>query len=379
MVQRPHSHRLCFIVGTRPEAIKLAPVVRALPSDTAPRIVCTGQHPTLARDTLAEFGLTPDICLAPDPDTAPRTMTQRTVRLARRLCEVLSDGAPPAAVLVQGDTLSALAGAIAGVALSSPVAHVEAGLRTGTLADPWPEERNRRCIARLASLHFAPTARAVQHLRDEGIDDDRIVMTGNTGIDALRQMQAAAQPPALPGLDPGAPMILATAHRRNGVAGHHRALAAALNRLAHDANVVFIRHMNAAISAPIQSMLTHRICVLPPQRFLAFLGLMNAAHAVVTDSGGVQEEASALGLPAVIIRDLTERPESRRTGAVLVDAQPDRIEALVRQALRAPADRTPSDIFGDGRAAARIVERLHAFLTTPMPAPAQPVAVALTG
>jgi UDP-N-acetylglucosamine 2-epimerase (non-hydrolysing) len=341
--------KLLSVIGTRPEAVKLAPVLLAL--DGEPGIVSqvcvTAQHRDLLDPVLDFF------CIHPNFDLDVMRHAQGLNRLAAQLIERLDPilaGARPDRVIVQGDTSTAFAAALAAFHLGIPVAHVEAGLRTYCPAAPFPEEANRRAIALIADLHFAPTAAAGANLAAERVCG-AVHVTGNSGIDALRLVlgQIGPSPPA----DPAKRLILVTCHRRESFGAPFAAICAALERLAArpDVDVLFPRHPNPGLGAP-----PPHARALPPLGLPDFVRLMRRADLILTDSGGVQEEAAALGTPVVILREATERPES---GAILAGADPDRIaaaaDAWLEGTLPPPA---PSHVYGDGFAAQRIVDGL---------------------
>lgn len=341
--------KLLSIIGTRPEAVKLAPVLIAL--DGEPGIVSqvcvTAQHRDLLDPVLDFF------CIRPGFDLDLMRHGQGLNRLAAQLIERLDPilaGAAPDRVIVQGDTSTAFAAALAAFHLGIPVAHVEAGLRTYCPAAPFPEEANRRAIALIADMHFAPTAGAGANLAAERAHGE-VHVTGNSGIDALRLVLGQLGPAPAP--DGAKRLILVTCHRRESFGARFAAICAALERLAArpDVDILFPRHPNPGLGAP-----PPHARALPPLGLPDFVRLMRRADLILTDSGGVQEEAAALGTPAVILRDATERPEG---GAILAGADPDRIvaaaEAWLEGILPPPA---PSPAYGDGFAAHRIVDGL---------------------
>lgn len=346
-----------IVVGTRPEAIKLAPVILALRARGAKPIVClTGQHRELAADALGWFGLSADLTLGPHPAGLDEMIASLLTRLGQAM-----DAVRPDRVVVQGDTASAFAGALAAHNRGLPVAHVEAGLRTGDLAAPWPEEGHRKLIAALADLHFAPTPAAAAALRAENIAPGAIRVTGNTGIDALHSIlrQSGAPPPAM-----GAKkLVLATCHRRESLGEGFRQIAAALAVLARrtDATVALTLHPNPAVRSTFTDLPGVRL--LDPLPYPDFIRLLATAHLALTDSGGVQEEAPALGIPLLVMRDATERPEGVTAGtARLVGRCRDRIVAeaclLLDDPRRHAAMRRAHSPYGDGRAAERIAAML---------------------
>lgn len=365
--------RVLVVIGTRPEAIKMAPVVLALRRLAAFHVtLClSGQHGSLAREALAAFGLRPDERL--DVVRCRADLFELTATVVHRL-GVLIDRLRPDRLLVHGDTCTALAAAMAGHLAGVPVAHVEAGLRTGDPASPWPEEGNRRAIAVWADLHFAPTAQARRHLLAESVAADRIEVTGNTGIDAVRLAQRRLATDArlrraviasLPRRR-GRRLVLATAHRRENFGAAHEALADGLTRLASlpDVAVCFVRHPNPSAASTFAGLERGRagLTVLPPQPYFAFVHLLIRSDVVVTDSGGVQEEAAALERPVVVVRGRTERPEAVAFGSasLVPPAGPEICSAACYMLYgdgRAKAG-GGAGLFGDGAAAGRIVRRL---------------------
>lgn len=355
--------RVLVVYGTRPEAVKLAPVVLALSGDEAfdPVVCVTGQHRDLVQEVHDAFGITPDVDLAIQRDR--QSLTHITTTVLERLEPVLAER-QPAAVVVQGDTSSAFAAALAAFYHRVPVAHVEAGLRTHDLAAPFPEEANRRLIAQVGALHLAPTPAARANLLAEGIGAERIVVTGNTGIDALHHV-AAGLPPA----DGGGRLVLVTAHRRESWDGGLAAVGRAVRRLADahdDTTFVFALHPNPiAREAVLPAVDGHpRITVTDALPYRDFVALLARAHVALTDSGGVQEEAPSLGTPVLVTRDRTERAEAIHAGvARLVGTDEERVVAEVG-ALLDDADAharmaTVANPYGDGRAAARCVAALR--------------------
>lgn len=371
------KHRILLMIGTRPEAIKLAPVALALRREPGVHLtVClSGQHPAMARDALTSFGITPDAELVLDP--AVTTAGARFTDLHRAITGLL-DRQPQDRIIVQGDTSTALAGAIAGFHAGVPVAHVEAGLRTGNLAGPWPEEGYRRMIAPIADLHFAPTERARQNLLAEGIDPARVHLTGNTVVDALIAIRALiAKSPATAHrladwrqkISGGRPIVLVTMHRRESHGSILTGVATALRDLAEefrDHAFVLPVHPNPAVSGSIRSVLADQpnVCLLDPLGYEDFVYVMSAASLIVTDSGGVQEEAPTFGVPILVIRNESERPEAIAAGfAQLTGTEPDRILAAARDILRRGGKsdlRGKVNPFGDGTASNRIVRLLLA-------------------
>jgi UDP-N-acetylglucosamine 2-epimerase (non-hydrolysing) len=316
--------------------------------------------------------------IEPDHDLAvmqpAQDLSDLTARVLLGLRGVLA-AEHPAAVLVQGDTTTAMAAALAAFYAGAPVGHVEAGLRTGRLDLPFPEEMNRRLIGQLATWHYAPTARAAEHLRREGVAAERILVTGNTVVDALHTISAQPLPLPAPIDDAtlaGRRLVLVTGHRRESFGAGLDALCAALRAIADryaDVLVVYPVHLNPAVDQPVRTALgAHpRIRLTPPLDYLGFTALLRRAHLAITDSGGVQEEAPSLGVPVLVTRTATERPEALDAGtARLVGTDRDAIVAAAAALLDDPAAhaamRAASNPFGDGKAAARIVAHLEAAL-----------------
>lgn len=365
------THRVLVVVGTRPEAIKLAPVLTALAASATleSRLCVSGQHREMLDQMLAVFGLRPDHDLAvmqPGQDLA-----DLTARVLLGVRGVL-DAERPAAVLVQGDTTTALAGALAAFYAGVPVGHVEAGLRTGRLDQPFPEELNRRAIGLLAAWHYAPTAQAAEHLRREGVDPARVLVTGNTVVDAVQRI-AAARPPLPAAVDPallaGRRLVLVTGHRRESFGAGLEALCAALRAIADrhpDVAIVYPVHLNPAVDRPVRAALAGqpRIALTPPLDYAGFVALLQRAHLAITDSGGVQEEAPSFGVPVLVTRAATERGEALAAGtARLVGSDRDAIATAAGALLSDPAAhaamRAAGNPFGDGHAALRIVAHLE--------------------
>jgi UDP-N-acetylglucosamine 2-epimerase (non-hydrolysing) len=358
-------------LGTRPEGIKVAPLVGQLRRDAETRVtlVDTGQHPGRVGEALAPFGLAPDVVLRlrrPSGTLAElgavlMTVTDRVLTRHR-----------PAAVVVQGDTLTAVVCGLVAFWHRIPVVHLEAGLRTHDLARPFPEEANRAMLGRFAALHLAPTATAREHLLAEGVPGRDILVTGNTVVDALWHLLDAglAAPPAW--LDRSRPAVVVTAHRRENWGAGMAGVCAALCRLADrrpDLQIILVAHPNPALSAALRPLLGSSVRFTPPLAYPQMVGLLDAASLVITDSGGLQEEAATLGVPLVVTRDTTERPEAVATGnGTLAGTDPARIVAAALGYLgvsRTPGRTSP---FGDGRAAARCAQAIARLVGT-APAP----------
>jgi len=357
------SHpRIDLVVGTRPEAIKLAPIAFALSAEgLRPRLLFTGQHPL----DPAEHGLEPfDREALGCP--GKRNPLAHSDAVARAMATVLAD--PPALLVVQGDTSSALGAAMAGYAAGVPIAHVEAGLRSFDPAMPWPEEQNRVTIDRLATLLFAPTETSAANLRADRVNG-AICVTGNTGIDALFGVidRLGDVDVALPG---DRLRLLVTCHRRENWGPPMRSVAAALNHLAQGAavDIRVVLHTNPAVAKAMRNALepSPAITLLPPLGHAQMILAMLATDLLLSDSGGVQEEAPALGVPLLVLRDKTERPEGIASGnMILAGTDRDRIIALVLRltdpTVRAVMSR-PSLPYGDGRSGPRIAAAMMKWI-----------------
>lgn len=359
---------LC-IIGTRPEAVKMAPIVRELQLRCVPHVVLsTGQHRELVRTTLSAFGIGIDIDL--DLMTPGQSPTQVASRVLGALEPVLED-LQPSAMIVQGDTTTVMAAAIAGAYHRTRVVHLEAGLRTGDRTQPFPEEINRILAAGATDLHLAPTWSAYRNLLREGIDGASVVVTGNTVIDALQwacELTIDREVPALAGLDPAGRMILVTAHRRESFGAPLEGALCAIRTLVldrPDLSVVYPVHPNPAVREPAQRILggLDRVVLTEPLDYFDLVAVMNRATLVITDSGGLQEEAPALAKPVLVLRDTTERPEAVDSGvARLVGTDPGRIiaaaSALLDDRLEYEAMARGDSPYGDGRAAQRAIASL---------------------
>jgi UDP-N-acetylglucosamine 2-epimerase (non-hydrolysing) len=311
-------------------------------------------------EPLRFFDIEPDFDL--EVMQADQSLSDLSAKILTRLDPILRNGDFDR-VIVQGDTTSATCGAIAAAHRAVPVAHVEAGLRSGNLASPWPEEMNRQIISRIADLHFAPTPGAAANLRGEGIPRTAIHVTGNTGIDALlaARSRLSSLEPWLRRL-PSQNLILVTMHRRENLGRGLSELCWALRVLGEAGHqIAFPAHPSPTVQAQARSILAAApgVRILEPQSYPRFVGLMALSDLIVTDSGGVQEEATALGKAALVVRDTTERPEAIEAGAVqLVRAERHAIAAQAKRLLAAPPPLAPADTFGDGRASERIARVL---------------------
>jgi UDP-N-acetylglucosamine 2-epimerase (non-hydrolysing) len=371
--------RVVCVVGTRPEALKLAPLIirlRRQGSGFDVRIVTTGQHRELLELALADFGIVADRDLAvmrPDQGLA-----ELTARALVAVHEALAHERPDL-VVAQGDTTSVLCAALASHYHQIPFAHVEAGLRTHQAYAPFPEEMNRSLVGHLAALQFAPTVQARENLRREGIPDRAILVTGNTVIDAL--LMTARRNPPLPVRPPTDRFLLVTAHRREHFGPPLVEICAGVRTLVDrhdDLSVVFPVHPNPNVGEVVSKELGghERIALIEPVGYAPFVALMKASFAILTDSGGVQEEAPSLGKPVLILRDATERPEAVAAGcARLVGPHAEKIVSGVEELLANPdayaAFARAKNPFGDGWASERIAQALGThFGLDPVPWPA---------
>lgn len=355
---------ILVVIGTRPEAIKLAPVIHRLRADGRfqARIALTGQHRDLVDDVLPRFGLTPDDNLRVMTDA--QSLAGLTARLLTELDTLIHQTAP-VALLVQGDTTSAMSGALAAFYQGVPVGHVEAGLRTGNRRAPFPEEINRQLIADVATWHFAPTDSNRAALLKEGVAETEIVVTGNTVVDALFWVLDHVPPPVLDFPRPGRRLMVVTAHRRESHGAPLDAICRAVRRIADDhpdLAICFPVHPNPRVKESVERVLRghHRIELRTPMGYTDFIHLLSRADLILTDSGGIQEEAATLGVPVLVARDTTERVEALHTDTMeLVGVDEDRIVARAAEYLARPSSeeriRPITNVFGDGRASDRIV------------------------
>jgi UDP-N-acetylglucosamine 2-epimerase (non-hydrolysing) len=373
---RIEASRILFVFGTRPEAIKLCPLINELkktPGRYHVRVCVTAQHRELLDQVLEAFSVTSDHDL--DIMAPGQSLLQSSARILSGLDPVL-EAENPALVLVQGDTTTALCGALAAFYRQIPVGHVEAGLRTGDVAAPFPEEINRVLVTRLARLHFAATPWAASNLRAEAVPDEHITITGNTGIDAALYVSGRLERGELrggewPWLDPGRRLILVTAHRRESFGGGMERICDALARLAlrPDVQITYPVHPNPNVRGPVESRLENleNVFLIDPLPYVPFVDLMRRASILLTDSGGIQEEGPSLGKPVLVMREKTERPEAVEAGtAILVGTDPDRIVAEAGRLLddeksyrRMALVHNP---YGDGTACAQIAKAIGLFL-----------------
>ena len=367
--------KLMFFFGTRPEAIKVAPVLQALRTNLEfhPLVVVSGQHRKMLDQVLTLFEISPDFDL--DVIQERQSLAGITTRALQRLSPII-EAEGPDMILVQGDTTTTLVGALAAFYHHVPVAHIEAGLRTGSMYSPYPEEMNRRLTSQLTSLHFAPTRSAKDNLVAEGIASDQIVVTGNTVIDALlwtRDRSPKYDEPRLADLDKHrGPVLLVTAHRRESwgeaLTGVGQAIAD-VARLEPDLAVVISVHRNPVVREALLPALQglQNIRVVEPMSYGGFVRLMARSTIILTDSGGIQEEGPSLGKPVLVMRETTERPEAVEAGTVrLVGTDRIAIRDAIRQLLHDDAAYEAMarsvNPYGDGHAAPRIVAGIANFL-----------------
>jgi len=368
--------KVLTIFGTRPEAIKMAPLVHALAQDDAfeSKVCVTAQHREMLDQVLHLFGIQPDYDLnimQPGQD-----LTEITSRILKGLKPVLQEFQPDV-VLVHGDTTTTLSASLAAFYQRIPVGHVEAGLRTGDLSSPWPEEANRRLTTHLAKWHFAPTETSRDNLLREGISTDDIFITGNTVIDALLWVRDRVKTDAglleqqasrYPLIDANKKMILVTGHRRESFGGGFDRICSALAEIAlchPEVQIVYPVHLNPNVSEPVNRILRgiDNIILIDPQDYLPFVYLMDKAYLILTDSGGIQEEAPSLGKPVLVMRESTERPEAISAGTVrLVGTDTAKI---VKEVSRLLSDENEyhsmsraHNPYGDGQACRRILDAL---------------------
>jgi UDP-N-acetylglucosamine 2-epimerase (non-hydrolysing) len=376
--------RVSVIFGTRPEAIKLAPVILALRADSrlCCRVCVTAQHREMLDQVLKTFGIVPDIDL--DLMRTNQTLSSFTSRAVEALDAYYSRDNPDL-VLIQGDTTTVFCAALTAFYHHIPVGHVEAGLRTHNLYSPWPEELNRVLTTRLTALHFAPTETNRDNLVKEGVPVDCVFVTGNTVIDALFMalQKVRATAPEIPGL-PGEtvaswnndPLILITGHRRENFGAGFESICRAIGELARlfpNAQFVYPVHLNPKVREPVMRILgssrTGNIHLIDPLPYLPFVSLLARATLVLTDSGGLQEEAPSLGKPVLVMRDTTERPEAVVAGTVqLVGTDSEKIvhetSRLLTDATAYQAMSRAANPYGDGHASGRIVHACAEFLRT---------------
>ena len=369
------QHKILTIFGTRPEAIKMAPLVKALQNlpDTTAYVCVTWQHREMLDQVLKLFEIQPDYDL--DIMRSAQGLPHITSEVLLRLEPVLKE-LKPRRILVHGDTTTTMAAAMAAFYQQIPVAHVEAGLRTGNIYAPWPEEMNRKITTAVADMHFAPTIVARNNLLHEGVDEASITVTGNTVIDALLKVvkkiridqnleQSLTE--QFPFLDNNKKMILVTGHRRENFGPGFENICTAISKIAanNDVQIVYPVHLNPQVQEPVARHLAEakNIFLLPPQDYLPFVYLMERSYLIITDSGGVQEEAPSLGKPVLVMRETTERPEAVEAGTVkLVGTNAERIidtaEVLLNDQDEFNKMSLAHNPYGDGMASERITQKL---------------------
>ena len=369
-------NRISIIFGTRPEAIKLCPLVLALKAHPAfePHVCVTGQHREMLDQVLRVFDVVPDVDLGLMEED--QTLSSFTARAVSALGDYLSERRPNL-VIVQGDTTRTFCAALVAFYNHIPVAHVEAGLRTWRKDIPFPEEMNRVLTSRLTDVHFAPTETARQNLLKEGVSAERIFVTGNTVIDALLYAvkEVRALPPEIPGLPPQLmdsknrrKMVLITGHRRESFGKGFQSICEAIAELAtrfQDVDFVYPVHLNPNVRQPVFQLLSGKdnIFLIEPQEYLPFVALMDRCTLILTDSGGIQEEAPSLGKPVLVMREVTERPEGIEAGCVaLVGVDRTKIVegvscVLSDQDLYKHMSKTKNP-YGDGKASNKIIQIL---------------------
>lgn len=365
--------KILLVFGTRPEAIKMAPLVLELKQhpEFSVEVCVTAQHRQMLDQVLALFDLTPDYDL--DLMQPGQDLYDITSRVLLGLRDVLK-AAQPDLVLVHGDTTTTFAASLAAFYQQVKVGHVEAGLRTGNIYSPWPEECNRKLTGSLTSLHFAPTDKAQQNLLSENVATDTVFVTGNTVIDALIQVENKVETDSVLNhtlseqfsfLDDTKKLILVTGHRRESFGGGFENMCRALKKLSEqpDVQIVYPVHLNPNVQEPVNRLLkeVENVFLIEPQDYLPFVYLMSRAYIILTDSGGVQEEAPSLGKPVLVMRDTTERPEAVEAGTVkLVGTDYDKI---VDESLTLLTDQQAYEKmsfahnpYGDGKACLRIAQ-----------------------
>lgn len=372
--------KVLTIFGTRPEAIKMAPIVNSLQiaKGIDSRVCVTAQHREMLDQVMSLFKITPDYDL--NVMKNGQSLSELTSRIILGLEPIIKEFAPQL-ILVHGDTTTTLGASLAAYYQRVAVGHVEAGLRTGNIYSPWPEEVNRKVTGAITTLHFAPTNQARKNLLAEGVKSHAIHVTGNTVIDALKFVQNAIENDtelstslsAKFSLPQDKRIILITGHRRESFGDGFTNICQALNAIAdrEDVHLVYPLHLNPSVSVPVASLLRgHKnISLIPPQDYLPFVYLMNKAELILTDSGGVQEEAPSLGKPVLVLRDTTERPEAVDVGTVkLVGTDP---ELIVTETTRLLDDKSEynkmsftHNPYGDGNAASQITSQIQKWAQT---------------
>ncbi|EGQ8022947.1 UDP-N-acetylglucosamine 2-epimerase (non-hydrolyzing) [Vibrio vulnificus] len=368
--------KVLTVFGTRPEAIKMAPLVHALAADERFEAKCcvTAQHREMLDQVLELFEITPDYDL--NLMKAGQTLNEVTARILLELKPVLQEFKPDV-VLVHGDTATTFAASLAAYYEQIAVGHVEAGLRTGNIYSPWPEEANRKLTGALTKYHFAPTETSQQNLLQENYSEENIFVTGNTVIDALLMVKAKIDANAdlkatlaaqFPYLDESKKLILVTGHRRESFGGGFERICEALAQTAKqhpEVQILYPMHLNPNVREPVSRILgsVENVLLIEPQQYLPFIYLMDRANIILTDSGGIQEEAPSLGKPVLVMRDTTERPEAVAAGTVkLVGTDVEKIvsnlNTLITDSEAYQAMSFAHNPYGDGKACQRILDSL---------------------
>jgi len=376
--------KVLSVFGTRPEAIKMAPLVRALNVNNhiQAKVCVTAQHREMLDQVTDLFGIYTDYDL--DVMKHGQSLHDVSTSILLGLKPVLEEFMPDI-VLVHGDTATTFAASLAAYYQQIPVGHVEAGLRTGNLYSPWPEEGNRKLTGAIAELHFAPTLTSQQNLLDEGIRSQALVVTGNTVIDALLMIKnrldsdiKLTQSLALqfPQLQADKKLILVTGHRRESFGAGFERICEALAEIASsypETQILYPVHLNPHVREPVKRILNNltNVYLIEPQEYLPFVYLMNQAHIILTDSGGIQEEAPSLGKPVLVMRDTTERPEAIQAGTVkLVGTEKHNIVSAVANLLTNEAEyrrmSRAHNPYGDGKASERIIKKIEQHFTNKM-------------
>lgn len=372
-------NKVMCVIGTRPEAIKIAPLAIALKDDPRFefRLVVTAQHREMLDQVLSIFGITPDFDL--NIMSAGQDLTDVTSAILKGMRDVYKEYRPDI-VLVHGDTATTFAASLASYYQRIPVAHVEAGLRTGNIYAPWPEEANRKLTSALAEVHFAPTSKSKNNLLAENIAGEKIIITGNTVIDALLKVRdriendvelTSSLEDQFSFLRDDSKLLLVTGHRRENFGDGFERICIALARLAEthpDLDIVYPVHLNPNVQEPVNRILKHisNIHLIKPLEYLPFVWLMQRSYLILTDSGGVQEEAPSLGKPVLVMRETTERPEAVDAGTVRlvgtdVDAIIDGVNRLLVSTDEWMKMSRAHNPYGDGQATPRILDFLEKF------------------
>lgn len=369
--------KILCVFGTRPEAVKMAPLIMALKDNksTDVKVCVSGQHREMLDQVLKLFDISPDFDLnIMQPD---QTLEEITSKIMKNISSVLESYSPDI-VLVHGDTTTTFATSLASFYKQIDVGHIEAGLRTGNIYSPWPEEMNRKLTGAIAKYHFAPTETARNNLVAEGINPSKISVTGNTVIDALLKVNAILKNDEELSLeidkqlkiDRSRRLVVVTGHRRESFGDGFDRICLALRRLSmrDDVQIIYPVHLNPNVLLPVKESLDARknIVLLPPQEYKPFVHLMSRADIILTDSGGIQEEAPSLGKPVLVMRDTTERPEAVQAGTVkLVGTEVDKIigeiSRLLDDDLYYKTMASSINPYGDGHASTKIIESLNIF------------------